>query len=320
MGDYQGNLKLEACACTAFVPSMCVGLDMAWYGGSKKDPASQQDVLLWVHRTSLSETSALQIRRLKLEHRDPEAAQLLDAIGCLCPREDFNDVPFFMGIDAPLMAEQRAHQKWTYRASDHALSQGRMAVDRRQGGSRGWHPRLQPGYPIPPRVKALVEGLQMALSARVWTPHVEKERGILLESFPSEALWSARTRGLYSVSMVDGVKAYKQQRGRWLEASEVTHLVRTVLLPLAGFLEEPKVWVAIVGQLMEWLLTDSSWQVQGRYQGGKGLDDVVDSAICLLIALCASEGRAHAWFDPEHPEDGHIAGPGPVDLFMRPPS
>jgi hypothetical protein len=115
--------------------------------------------------------------------------------------------------------------------------------------------------------------------------------------------------------MAAEVKAYKQQRGLWLEASQVRNLVETVLLPLGGFLARPTMWASLVEQLIEWLLSDPSWQEEGRYRGGKGLDDAVDSAICLLIALCASEGNAHAWFDPEHPEDGHIAGPGSLDLF-----
>lgn len=315
MGEFLGKLKVESCGCTAFVPSLCIGLDMAWHGGSKKDPASQQDVVLAVSRTSISETPELQILRLRLVDRDPEARQLLKAVSDASEAHCSSNLRLFIGVDAPLQAKQRPDQRWTYRASDRALSEGRMAVDRRQGGSLGWHPKLQPGYPIPPRVQALVNGLQSAELARIWQPQCNGAQGILLESFPSEALWSARTKGLYPISMAAEVKAYKKQRGQWLEASRVRSLVETVLLPLGGFLAIPTMWASLVEQLIDWLLSDPNWEQEGRYRGGKGLDDAVDSAICLLIALCASEGNAHAWFDPEHPEDGHIVGPGSLDLF-----
>ena len=44
------------------------------------------------------------------------------------------------------------------------------------------------------------------------------------------------------------------------------------------------------------------------------LDDVVDTMLCLAVAIAYSNGIAHLWFDEEFPDDGHIIGPGRSDV------
>lgn len=44
--------------------------------------------------------------------------------------------------------------------------------------------------------------------------------------------------------------------------------------------------------------------------GGKFLDDVISTMICLATSFCYVHGIAHVWYDPHQAGDGHIIGPG----------
>ena len=58
------------------------------------------------------------------------------------------------------------------------------------------------------------------------------------------------------------------------------------------------------------ILVDEEWRKGENYPGGKMLDDVVDSMLCLATAISYTSDNAHVWHDLKHPKDGHIIGPG----------
>ena len=72
----------------------------------------------------------------------------------------------------------------------------------------------------------------------------------------------------------------------------------------------------MVQKLICLMLQRKDWGKDGNYRGGKLLDDVVDSAICLATALSYANGFAHVWYDPENPDDGHIIGPGALQKLL----
>ena len=73
-------------------------------------------------------------------------------------------------------------------------------------------------------------------------------------------------------------------------------------------------WRNLVDQLLESILDDEQWKKDGMYPGGKMLDDVVDTMLCLAVAIACYNGTAHLWFDEEVPDDRHIIGPGRSDV------
>jgi hypothetical protein len=114
------------------------------------------------------------------------------------------------------------------------------------------------------------------------------------------------------------VKAYKQQGGSHLTAGQVEELVRRVLGGFSADSGRPNQWDCLVADAVAWMLADGTWQTNpGEYRGGKLLDDVVDSMICLATAVGYAHGLAHVWQDPAQPGDGHIIGPGKLDHLLR---
>ncbi len=105
-------------------------------------------------------------------------------------------------------------------------------------------------------------------------------------------------------------KSYKKHKGQELSAQKVKELVEAALLPFAKVCKD-EVWKNdVVEIVLEKILADPVWMRNGFYAGGKMLDDVVDSMICLATAISYTAGNAHVWLDPDRPDDGHIIGPG----------
>jgi hypothetical protein len=109
-------------------------------------------------------------------------------------------------------------------------------------------------------------------------------------------------------------KAYKRQFGNRLAAVQVQRVVHDVLDAFAKPSGEPCNWTNAVDEAIRWMLNDDTWRSDDVYRGGKLLDDVVDSMICLATALSYVNGCSHVWQHPDHLEDGHIIGPGTVNI------
>jgi len=301
-------------------PTLCIGLDIAWFGGSKADPDSQHDFLAWLHLVPGSPPLP-GWSRVRLADRDPEARQILSVVGDLLGRHPASRVVF--GIDAPLQESpgrnlpERAPLpkagEVARRRGEDRFGEARRRIDEARGGAGGWHPNLQPGAPLAPRVRRFREGLE-AMGFRAWTPSDAAHPRLLLECFPAEAIWCTRVSGGYPPEATPaGVKAYKSVRRRILTSGEVESLVGTVLRPLADATGLGGAWNEVVDATLAWMLRDASWRTaDGGYRGGKLLDDAVDTLLCLATAASYAHDLAHVWHDPEAPDDGHICGPGPL--------
>jgi hypothetical protein len=297
---------------------LCIGLDIAWHGGSLGQQATQNDCLVYSIFNPMKGQATLHLKRVRLENRDEFGEQIADAIARVM--SDHSDVArVALAIDAPLQAVGAipAGQTRARRACEVVLNERRKAIDHAAGGAAGWHPAIQPGAPIPPRVERVVALLKESLGFEVWHQDTATSPQLILECFPAEAIWSAKRMGAY-LDQRSGqqVKAYKRQRGQYLTMEEVDHFVKAVLLngfdsPWRGALE----WTALVEQLVQQMLALPDWVVDGRYRGGKLLDDMIDSALCMATALSYANGTVHIWVDPQHLDDGHIMGPGPMDLL-----
>ena len=110
---------------------LCIGLDIAWYGGSKGKPDTQYDCLVSAISNPRTEVGEVKIHPLKLKDRDLEAEQILEKIDQVI-KEYKGDLHVVLAIDAPL---QGSHQnpedgKKAFRLCERRLSSGRQAIDR----------------------------------------------------------------------------------------------------------------------------------------------------------------------------------------------
>jgi hypothetical protein len=297
---------------------LCIGLDIAWFGGSAHDKDSQHDCLGAVLISSQADYPVFTLTRVHLENRDSDSVHLLKAIDKLLECNN-NPKRIIFALDAPIQARDRglpprpplpSKGMVERRACENYLDEKRKLLDKSMVKSRKWRPNIQPGAPLAPRVMALLDGLQQR-DFTLWThenQHVEK---LVIECFPAEAIWALKQMEYYSNDIIpESVKAYKKQKKVLLTSEQVNNLTHDVLdsfAPASGNLE---LWSFLIDNTVDWLKNDQTWQNNGFYRGGKLLDDVVDTMICLATSLSYAYGQAHVWQDPEKPEDGHIIGPG----------
>ena len=291
--------------------TLCIGLDIAWFGGSKGDSKSQYDCLGTVVISPGGVQQKPNIRRVKLIDRDYDSKQLLQAVDELLGEYESIEKVIF-ALDAPIQAIERGLPerqpvplKGTIkrRACENSL-------DRSISGNDGWRPKIQPGAPLAPRVISVLAGLKKR-GFTLWTREKKHSSKLIIECFPSEAVWAVKQLGYYPKDAIAAcVKAYKKQEGVFLSARQVELLVHDVLDAFGPATGNAELWSGIVGETVDWLLNDPTWQKSGQYRGGKLFDDVVDTMICLATSLSYAYHTAHAWQDTQQPNDGHIIGPG----------
>jgi hypothetical protein len=146
----------------------------------------------------------------------------------------------------------------------------------------------------------------------LWSPETRNAERSVIECFPAEAIWSVKRQSCYDPQLTAAcVKAYKKQKGRCLTGLQVQELMPNALGAFAAPSGDARHWATMLEAGMVWMLEDQTWCLKdGYYRGGKLLDDVVDTLICLATSLSWARGRAHVWQDPTRPDDGHIIGPG----------
>lgn len=301
--------------------TLCIGLDIAWYGGSAQDSDSQYDC---VASTNFADglPPRLNLRRVRLANRDPDATLTLAAILEQVNAAD-KGMRVIVAVDAPIQASPRPHLparaaaqakgqagNIERRACEDELSLRRQEVDANAGGANGWHPNIQAGAPLAPRVEKLLAGLQAA-GFVLWTPETANSDRLVIECFPAEAIWAAKRLGGYPDAMTaTQAKAYKGLRGTTLSARVVRQHVAHALCGFSMLSGDAGFWHALMAQATQWLLDDRDWRDGGSYRGGKLLDDVVDTMICLASAIGYDSYCAHVWRDKAAADDGHIIGPG----------
>lgn len=297
---------------------LCIGLDIAWFGGSKNDKDSQYDCLSAVLISSQDKDPVFNLSRIPLENRDLDSACLLAAIDNLLEnyREQYRII---FALDAPIQAIDRrlplrksVPSKGTVkrRACENYLDTKRKEIEGNTRGNGEWRPNIQPGAPLAPRVTSLLNGLQER-SFSLWTDKNKNAEKLVIECFPSEAIWATKQMGHYPDSATATcVKSYKKQKGILLSNEQVVPLVHGVLDAFVSVSGNSALWPILVDQTISWMLNEKTWHKNGVYRGGKLLDDVVDTMICLATSLSYAYDQAHVWQDPEEPDDGHIIGPG----------
>lgn len=307
--------------------TLCIGLDVAWFGGSAKDSNSRYDFLAAGILDASGAVTQVASHRVPLLNRDRDAK-----ITSAKLQQVFNGLGqgrrILLAIDAPLQASMRdlpvrapvpTKGSVQRRACENTLSCKREKIDKAFGGANGWHPNIQPGAPLAPRVQALLDGLSGTLT--VWTPDAAHEPRIAIECFPAEAIWAAKRLDWFPQGVTaEMAKAYKKQKGKQLSVQEVRDIVEGILCPFGQVCEGSQWQDRVVRPLLEYILADSGWRKLENYPGGKMLDDVVDSMICLATAVSYASGNAHVWHDRSVPDDGHIIGPGNMNVLLREPT
>lgn len=308
---------------------LCIGLDIAWFGGSAGDRDSQYDCLAWalLNRFPYQPFSlTAHLERIALQNRDRDASQLLRAVGALLERHSEAGRVVF-AIDAPIQAEHRPTLPVRaappplgtieQRACEVFLSQERQRIDRAAGGANNWHPNIQSGAPLAARVMHLLAGLDR-LGFRLWKAADRAAVRLVIECFPAEAIWAMKRLNRFETALTAAeVKCYKDQRRNTLTAQQVADLTHTVLDGFAADSGHSAVWTVLVEHAIDWMCSDATWRNSpDAYRGGKLLDDVVDSMICLATSLSYAHGRHHVWQDHTCPDDGHIIGPGNLDALL----
>jgi len=293
--------------------TLCVGLDIAWFGGSAGNADSQHDCVAAV-KISGTGNSPLIIVRNKLENRDPDADITFEAIKSIVSDDFQNYDRIVIAIDAPLQASGHPSLPQLRtpggpverRACENYFSAARQAIDKDAGRSAGWQPNIQSGAPLAPRVIKLLEKLS-GIGFQVWSPNETDHQLIIIEAFPAEAIWAAKRQECYDPSLeASYIKGYKAKglSGQRLVPEQVADMVHRVLDGFGRILSPTVKWEELVNQQISWLIQS------GLDHGGKLLDDTVDTMICLATAISFANGNAHVWFDPANPTDGHIFGPG----------
>lgn len=308
---------------------LCIGLDIAWWGGARSNRDSQFDCLAFVERRA-QDWGQLRIERIPLAaHPAPSAERtqpnfdadgraLVDTIGEVVSQSRASRV--LLAIDAPLRARERSLPP-RQRAQEAGQS-GQLArreCDHVLAAAMSEHPstwryNIQPGAPLAPRVAAVVKRLQVDLGFDLYADPVAVAAAgprLSFEAFPNETLWLAGIRGYHGALSSKEVGAYKHSTDRSLPLHVFMSLVASALAgvgPLVGV--HPWVWNGWVVDAVRFLASDPAWlDSAGVGRGGKLLDDAVDAVLCCAAAVSFAQGQAHVWMGAD-PTDGHIIGPG----------
>jgi hypothetical protein len=222
----------------AVEPTICIGLDFAWWGGGRS-PASQTDTLFFASVPG-DQAGWLEMRRVDLSKTfnpaaaatepncDADAALVIAAVEESVKGQQ-NTGRVVLAVDAPLRAFDRPYlpprsrkleskaaggekvaKRLEYRRCDEAARAGL----RQDGCEGGWKHvwNIQPGAPLPPRVVALVAGLKRLGFDLYTRPEDAPARHLLIECFPGEALWVLGVLGHFGKYRPGEAKEYKVER------------------------------------------------------------------------------------------------------------
>ena len=106
-------------------------------------------------------------------------------------------------------------------------------------------------------------------------------------------------------------------RGTQLSEVDVRNIVSAVLSPVGSIISYARGWDIIQESALNLMLSDVMMGQGGVYKGGKLLDDVIDSLLCLAAAVAYAKGESHVYVSGLNLDDGHIIGPG---VFALPQS
>lgn len=316
---------------------LCIGIDIAWWGGqsgpSKKQTRSE--CLAMAARLD-GVWGNMEIRRVDLTIKDNpeaddftanadiEAELLVHAINDALSR--FTTVPkVVLAGDVPMMALARPELPRPQRHKERRPSDAEGKIAELRQCDRKWQTEignsppgwtkveLLPGAPLVPRVVKMVEKLQ-GLGFKLYQhPSETQSERTLLECFPNEVLWSAGVLGHADKLTEASIRAYKRigKKNVKLPSDVFLALCRHTLFPAmrAACLDDEtceRWYQTFLKQLRhDNVITDDP--AEGR--SGKSFDDCVDSFLSLTAAVAFVDGIAHV-HQGKDPNDGHIVGPG----------
>ena len=298
-----------------------IGLDVAWFGGSKSNKLSQFDWFVWAKINDKGNILDKGLKRVRLKDRDLDGEQSLSALSELIKGVS-SSTSICLAIDAPLLAKERGLPKRepkskkgevTRRICDEQLETRRKELCANNKELNEWRPNIQPGAPVPERIKKIVQGCKI-LNLSIWTKGLEAKREFF-EVFPAEAIFFCRYFNGYKGLTLEQVKRYKprgkaKKSEKLIKPGELKKAIRNCLFglgKLAGLNSDD--WTAYIDFLYDELTTTDDFKKDsdGNYSLGKFVDDSVDSSICLAVAISHWLGKAHVW---DGDDDGHIIGPG----------
>ncbi len=323
---------------------LCIGIDIAWWGGqsgpSKKHTRSE---CLAIATRLKGVWGDLEIRRIDLTERDNpnaddfvanadvDADLLVKAVRDVL--SDFKAIPIVViAGDVPMLAIDRPelpkpNKKKERRPKDveskvveYRQCDLKWQTERGNSPPRWRNVHILPGAPLYPRVQKLVAKIKADGFALYQHPHDAHSTRTLLECFPNEVLWSAGVLGHANKLTASSLRAYKRiGKGNTKLPSDVfMALCRHTLLPAmrAASVDSKtcELWCeSFLARLrLDKVVTDDP--AEGR--SGKSFDDCVDSVLSLMAAVAFVEGVAHV-HQGDDPSDGHIVGPGMPTLAQQ---
>ncbi len=314
------ELILNHCNVEIKPPVLCVGVDLAWFGGGGKDRASRKETIAWSQKVgegwSKPEFERIDLNQLVVEdadeitpNADPEGELLVNAIMKVVAAAEISNV--VIALDAPLLAKDRGLEvrgkkpkkgQVKRRDCDNAFG---VAIS---SSPPGWRdPKVQPGAPLPLRISAIVRKLAENQFS-VFHSNKNQPPRLLIECFPNDALWFSGVQGGCPDIDYKTIAAYKRVGKN--KASFPLHMLKEI----AALAIEPCVNLLPV-ETEEWMSAYWSWISKDKTVvketigvAGKAFDDSIDSMLSLVAAVSFAENQAH--IHQGEPEDGHIIGPG----------
>ena len=144
---------------------LAIGLDVAWFGGLKSNKLSQFDWFVLAKINDKGNILAKELIRVRLKDRDLDGEQSLSALlDSELIKGVSSSTSICLAIDAPLLAKERGLPKRepklkkgevTRRTCDKILEARRKEFCANNKELNKWRPNIQPGSPVPERIKKL---------------------------------------------------------------------------------------------------------------------------------------------------------------------
>jgi hypothetical protein len=316
------------------IPTLCLGIDVTWWGGSPKRRDSQRDTIVYaIVQAGTSPQVQFSLVDLSVAP-NPGASPTepnFDADGELLANRavqilEENKGRFLrcvVAVDAPLEARISAHQPKRVKAAGSGVATGAKRrhceemIQRHKGIYKGdkaqvWNAdlRIQSGWPLAPRIASIIEKLKSKSGIAPWGIDRSSHQRQVIEIFPSEAIWSLGLLGGYADQCPGEVRSYKNKKPSSL-SREVA--VETALRPLLGFAKCFERQLSL--PLRNWSEQIANYACDiakdkknsNVVRKGKGFDDPIESGIAFLTAVSFIGRAYHAWGNGS---DGTIVGPG----------
>lgn len=324
------------------VPTLCLGIDVTWWGGSPKRRDSQRDTIVYAI-VQAGTAPELQFNMVDLSaapnprqsptepNYDVDGELLASRVARILDENKGRFLRCVVALDAPLEARIRENQRRRVKAVASGVETGakrrqcEKAIQQHKGTlmskqAQVWHSdlRIQSGSPIAPRIASILEKLKGKCGMACWGMDRTSHQRQVIEIFPSEAIWSLGLMGGYPNFCPSEVRSYKKKKPSSLPRDAA---LEVALRPLLGFAQcfESQLFLP----LSHWSeqIADYACAIAGDKKSsetvrkGKGFDDPIESGLAFLTAVSFVGGVYHVWGDGT---DGTIIGPGRLPVSCTP--